>query len=462
MTVGTIPIGLRQQSQRLYGPDMQWATPEERQKLGQAQRKQMARQKHTEFSAKARLTPALTLLQRSVRGRVPALVAIKYERMMASPFGYFRGAVPVMAADLAAMPNTGLMVQLCGDAHVRNLGAFAAEDGRLIFDINDFDETFRGPFEWDLKRMAASLVVAGRESGNKESNCERAVERCVSSYCTRMHAYAPMPVLEMVRDQITRYEEIAPVHLALQKAVRATPMHTLQQLTEPVAETKTRPAAGGEPVARRFREQKPVLTRLSAQKADAVLASLDAYLKTLQSQRQHFFSQYRPLDVAFKVVGTGSVGLRDYCVYMEGNGPDDPFFLQIKEEAPSAYAPYLTDPHVPRHQGQRVVEGQRLIQTGTDILLGYTTIEGRDYLVRRLNDHKASVELEDLNGEGLLEYAQLCGELLARGHARSGDARQIAGYLGAGDGFTAALTTFGSKYADQTEKDWADLKKARK
>jgi len=229
-------------------------------------------------------------------------------------------------------------------------------------------------------------------------------------------------------------------------------------LTEPA------PGVGAEmPNApRQFKEQKPVLTRLTGAKARVVLASLEAYCETLQSQRKYFFSQYRPVDVAFKVVGTGSVGLRDYCVYMEGNGPGDPFFLQIKEEAPSAYAPYLQDPHVARHQGQRVVEGQRMIQTGTDILLGYTTIEGRDYLVRRLNDHKASIELTDLNGDGLLEYAQLCGELLARGHARSGDARQIAGYLGSGDGFAEALAEFGSKYADQTEKDWAELKKSKK
>ena len=437
---------------------MHWATSEERQDLGQARRKQVARAQHAEYSAKARLTSPLILLQRSVKGRVPALVKIKYERMIASPFGYFRGAVPVMAADLAALPNTGLTVQLCGDAHVRNLGAFAAEDGRLIFDINDFDETFRGPFEWDLKRMVASLVVAGREAGNKENICERAVIRCIGSYSERMRAYAPMPVLEMIRDQIMRIEEVAPVHIALRKALRSTPMHTLEQLTEPV------PGAGAEKpdAPRQFKELKPVLTRLTGAKARVVLASLEAYRETLQSQRKYFFNQYRALDVAFKVVGTGSVGLRDYCVYMEGNGPEDPFFLQIKEEAQSAYAPYLEDSHVPRHQGQRVVEGQRMIQTGTDILLGHTTIEGRDYLVRRLNDHKASIELTDLNGEGLLEYAQLCGELLARGHARSGDALQIAGYLGSGEGFAEALAEFGRKYADQTEKDWTELKKSKK
>jgi uncharacterized protein (DUF2252 family) len=453
-----VRTGLHSSGERMYGPDMHWESPEERQKLGQARRKQLPRAQHAEFSAKERLTPPLNLLQRSVHGRVPALIKIKYERMIASPFGYFRGAVPVMAADFAALPNTGLTVQLCGDAHVRNLGAYAAEDGRLIFDINDFDETFRGPFEWDLKRMAASLVVAGRESGNKESICERAVTQCISNYCERMRAYAPMPVLEVARDQISRFDEIAPVHACLHKALRATPMHTLEQLTEPVPGT----SAGKPDALRRFREQKPVLTRLSGAKAKTVLDSLNEYKKTLQSQRQFFLDHYRPLDVAFKVVGTGSVGLRDYCVYMEGNGPGDPFFLQIKEEAASAYAPYLQDANVPKHQGQRVAEGQRLIQTGTDILLGYTTIEGRDYLVRRLSDHKASIELTDLNGDGLIEYAQLCGELLARGHARSGDARQIAGYLGSGEGFANALAEFGRKYADQTEKDWAELKRAKK
>jgi uncharacterized protein (DUF2252 family) len=436
---------------------MQWATPEERRQYGQAQRKKMARPKHAECPAKDRKIPALVLLQRSTKGRVPALIKLKYERMMASPFGYFRGAVPVMAADLAASPNTALCVQLCGDAHVRNLGAYAAEDGRLIFDINDFDETLRGPFEWDLKRMAASLVVAGRESGNRDRTCVRAVVQCVASYCERMRAYAPMPVLEMLRDQISRIEEIAPVHLALQKAVRATPLHTLQQLTEPVPGGDAR----NPNTPRRFREQKPILTRITGPKAEAVLASLKSYRQTLQSQRQQFLSRYRPIDVAFKVVGTGSVGLRDYCVYMEGNGSGDPLFLQIKEEAHSAYAPYLKDAHVPQHQGQRVVEGQRLIQTGTDILLGYTTITGRDYLVRRLNDHKASIELTDLNGDGLLEYAQLCGELLARGHARSGDAEAISGYLGSGMRFADALAKFGREYADQTERDWAELKRAK-
>jgi uncharacterized protein (DUF2252 family) len=462
---------------------MYLASPEERRNLGQARRKKLPRQQNAQFNPKDRLTPPLTLLQRSANGRVPALVKLKYELMMASPFGYFRGAVPVMAADLAAQPNTGLNVQLCGDAHVRNLGAYAAEDGRLIFDINDFDETFRGPFEWDLKRMAASLFVAGREAGNRDGLCRRAVERCISSYSERMRGYAEMPILDVLRHEISRIDQVEPVHLALQKAVRATPQHTLAQLTVPVnspetgnakatkpGATKPAPSAKAIPTKtvetnatgpRRFRENKPILTRITGSKADAIIASLKAYKSTLEPQRQHFLEQYRPIDVAFKVVGTGSVGLRDYCIYFEGNGVNDPLFLQIKEETKSAYAPYLTDPKVARHQGQRVVEGQRFIQRGTDPFLGYTTISGRDYLVRQLNDHKASIELSDLCDDGLIEYAQLCGELLARGHTRSGDPRQIAGYLGAGEGFAIALASFGRIYADQTEKDWAALKRAK-
>ncbi|WP_263358761.1 DUF2252 domain-containing protein [Acidicapsa ligni] len=456
----------------MYGPDMHWVNSEERRKRGQARRKQLARQKHSEFSAKDRLTSPLILLQRAANGRVPALVKLKYELMMVSPFGYFRGAVPVMAADLAAQPNTGLLVQLCGDAHVRNLGAYASEDGRLIFDINDFDETFRGPFEWDLKRMAASLFVAGREAGNKDGACRRAVEGFIASYCTMMRAYAAMPVLDMVRYQVSRMEQVAPVHLALQKAVRATPQHTLSQLTELVPAKPVKPVKPSKPVKpeepgapdapRRFRESKPMLTRITGAKAEEVLASLAAYRRTLEPQRQHFLDQYQPVDVAFKVVGTGSVGLRDYCVYMEGNGGLDPLFLQIKEEAKSAYVPYLVDTKVARHQGQRVVDGQRFIQRGSDPFLGWTTIAGRDYLVRQLNDHKASIEIGDLNGDGLLEYAQLCGELLARGHGRSGDPQELAGYLGSGMRFASAVGDFAHAYADQTEKDWMALKRAKR
>jgi uncharacterized protein (DUF2252 family) len=437
---------------------MHWVTAEERRNLGQARRKQVGRQEHGEFNPKARKTPAPALIERSMRGRVPALVKHKYELMAQSPFGYFRGAVPVMAADLAVLPNTGIVSQICGDAHVRNLGAYAAPDGRLVFDINDFDETIHGPFEWDLKRMATSLVLAGRGSGHKEPAARQAVEKCIERYAAQMRAFAEMPAIEIGRFQVHRIGLAEPVHNALGKAERATPQHTLGQLTEAV------PGAGaGKPGApRRFKEQKPTLTRITGARAVAVLASLGPYREMLEPARQHLLSFYRPVDVAFKVVGTGSVGLRDYCVYFEGNGPGDPLFLQIKEESASAYAPYLPDAHPANHNGQRAAEGQRAMQLQSDPFLGWTHIAGRQFLVRQLNDHKGSIDLPDLAGAGLEAYAEVCGELLARGHARSGDPLVIAGYLGTGDGFAQALGRFGSLYADQTEKDWEQLRRSRK
>jgi uncharacterized protein (DUF2252 family) len=429
---------------------MNWATPEERRNLGQTRRKQVGRQQHNELNPKARKTPTLELLARSMHGRVPALVKLKYRLMAESPFGYFRGAVPVMAADLAALPSTGITTQLCGDAHVRNLGAYAAPDGRLVFDINDFDETIRGPFEWDLKRMAASLVLAGRAAGHKEASARQGVEKCIERYAAHMRMFARMPLLEMSHFQVHRLGQVEPVHAALVKAERATPQYTLDQLTEPA---NTKPGA-----PRRFKELKPTLTRVSAAQAKAVLASLGLYRQMLEPQRQHLLSLYRPVDVAFKVVGTGSVGLRDYCVYFEGNGLADPLFLQIKEEPASGYAPYLPDAQPPHHNGQRVAEGQRAMQLQSDPFLGWTHFGGRDYLVRQLNDHKGSIDLPDLAGAGLQAFAEVCGELLARGHARSGDPLILAGYIGSGDGFADALARFGSLYADQTEKDWKELR----
>jgi uncharacterized protein (DUF2252 family) len=437
---------------------MHWATPEERSSLGQARRKQVGRQQHSDFNPKARKASPLQLLERSMRGRVPALIRLKYELMAESPFAYFRGAVPVMAADLAVLPNTGILSQLCGDAHVRNLGAYAAPDGRLVFDINDFDETISGPFEWDLKRMAASIVLAGRGSGHKEASAQHAAEQCIAHYSAQMRAFAVMSSLEVVRFQVHRMGLIEPVHEALVKAERATPQHTLEQLTELVP-ARTADKTGA---LRRFKESKPMLTRVTGAQERAVLASLGLYQAMLEPQRQHLLSLYRPVAVAFKVVGTGSVGLRDYCVYFEGNGPADPLFLQIKEETASAYAPYLPDAHPARHNGQRVAEGQRAMQLQSDPFLGWTHIGGREFLVRQLNDHKGTIEIEDLAGSGLEAYAEVCGELLARGHARSGDPLVLAGYLGSGDGFAEACAKFGSLYADQTEKDWRELRRSRK
>ena len=423
-------------------------TSRERRALGQARRRQVPRQEHARWDKKLRQRDPLELVDESMRGRVASLIALKYERMLESPFGFFRGAVSVMAADLALLPHTGIANQICGDAHVRNLGAFAAPDGRLVFDINDFDETVRGPFEWDVKRLATSLVLAARATGAKHA--EEAVLRFVGSYRKLVETLARMPVLEVARYQVHRLQRISPVSDALMKAERATPLHSLESMTE---ERK-----GG----RVFRTAAPVLRRLDPRQARPVLASLKAYRESLLPERQHFLAQYRAVDVAFKVVGTGSVGLRDFVVYMEGNGARDPLFLQVKEQPGSAYAPYLAATPAAGHQGRRVAEGQRAMQLEADPFLGWTTIANREYLLRQLSDHKGTIEIDDLRGDGLVEYAEICGELLARGHARSGDACQLAGYLGTGEKFGGAIAKFAENYADQTEADWKALRKARK
>jgi uncharacterized protein (DUF2252 family) len=420
---------------------------------GQARRKKTPRTRHAAFDAALRRQPALALLEHSMRGRVPRLIQLKYQLMAASPFAYFRGAAPVMAADLAALPNSGIECQICGDAHVRNLGAYAAPDGRLVFDINDFDETVRAPFEWELKRMAVSLVLAGRAAANKPAATRAAVQSCIAAYARLIDRLAAMPFLEVAHFQVHRIDLARPVHMALLKAERATPAHTLDQLTEPSGAKQNAP--------RHFKTLKPTLTRVEGADRAAVLQSLLPYMASLEPQRQRLLGLYRPLDVAFKVVGTGSVGLRDYCVYLEGNGPADPLFLQIKEEADSAYAPYLAGAGT-EHNGRRVVAGQRAMQVQTDPFLGSTQIAGRQYLVRQLNDHKGSIDIETLSGKNLVAYAEVCGELLARGHARSGDPRLIAGYVGSGAVLAQAIAKFAAAYADQTEKDWEDLKRSGK
>jgi len=429
-----------------------YPTPQERRALGRARRKQMARQDHAHWKPEAGRRKPIELLEESMRGRVPALITLKYQHMVASPFGYFRGAVPVMASDLAGTANTGIISQICGDAHVRNLGAFAAPDGRLVFDINDFDETVRAPFEWDLKRLATSLVLAGRATSSKKGECENSVITFAAQYHKFVEMFARMPVIEMARFQVHRLQRISPVSRALLQAERSTPINTLEQLTVP----------GKTAADRVFREDKPVLARVSGAQRRAVLASLIGYNDTLQPERQHFFAQYHPIDVAFKVVGTGSVGLRDYVIYFEGNGQGDPLFLQIKEQPGSAYAPYISNRGLARHQGERVVDGQRAMQLQSDPFLGWTTIANRHYEVRQLNDHKGSIAVEDLTGEGLLQYAEICGELLARGHARSGDPCVLAGYVGNGKRFGDAIARFANAYADQTEKDWEELKLVKK
>jgi uncharacterized protein (DUF2252 family) len=347
-----------------------------------------------------------------------------------------------MVADLARLPHSGLNVQLCGDAHVQNLGSFATPDGKLVFDLNDFDETIRGPWEWDVKRMAASIVLAGQEAGHDRAGCKSAANAFAESYFRHIAEFSVQPILLVARHQIHREKRIQPIHAALRQSERARPLDLLDRFTEKGPNGRLH-----------FRDVRPRFWRIRGQKAKEVLSSLEGYRKNLAPERRHMFDLFQVVDVGFKVVGTGSVGLRDYVILFQGNSAKDPMFLQIKQEAPSAYAKYLPDA-VHEHQGQRTAEGQRAIQPISDLLLGWTTIGHHHYLVRQLNDHKGSVDLEELRGAGLRSLALVAGELLARGHARSGDAVAIDGYCGSGAKTPRAIRDFACQYADQTEADY--------
>jgi uncharacterized protein (DUF2252 family) len=389
---------------------------------------------------KTRPDPVELLVDAS-RERLSDLLPIKWARMVASPFGFFRGAVPLMAADLASLPTTGITVQICGDAHARNLGAFASPTGAMVFDINDFDETVPGPWEWDVKRLASSLVLSGREAGHPDGACKEAVESFVAEYRHSVNRWSELTILEIARYTVHRHRGEGPLPELFEKAERATPQHTLEKLTE---------RRDGAP---RFREEKPLLTAVSDNTRRDVLNALKSYYDTLSLDRRHFLECYRPVDVAFKVVGTGSVGTRDYVILCFGNGNEDALFLQMKEEPPSDYAQYLKI-QIPRNQGQRVAEGQRLMQAQSDIFLGWTRMDGRDYLVRQLADHKATICAEDLKGHGLTEYAKMCGEVLGKGHARSGDACVLDGYCGDTEKLDSSIAAFAVAYADQSTADF--------
>jgi len=417
---------------------------------GAKRREKASRAGQKELKAGERKFDPVEVVLESGAGRLARLLPIKYARMAVSPFAFFRGAVAVMAADLARLPHSGIAVQLCGDAHVQNLGSFAAPDGRLVFDFNDFDETIRGPWEWDVKRMAASIVLAGRTAGHKTSGCNSAAEAFLVRYCEFIAEFSRLPLLEAARHQIHREQRIEPVSAALRRSQRATPADALKKYTEKDGR--------GHP---RFRDGRPFFWRVRGEEARAVLNSLEVYRESLRPEGLHLFNLFRPLDVGFKIVGTGSVGMRDYIVLLEGNGEADPLFLQVKQEMPSAWAPFLPGAVYPQ-EGQRAAEGQRAIQPLSDLLLGWTSIGGHEFLVRQLNDHKGGIDIEKLRGAGLESLAEVAGELMARGHARSGDACVIRGYCGSGTKLVKAIREFSGAYADQTEADYKEFMAAVK
>jgi uncharacterized protein (DUF2252 family) len=290
--------------------------------------------------------------------------------------------------------------------------------------------------------MAASLILAGQECNHDRAGCRDAAGQFVESYCAAIREFSEEPILLVARHQIHRQKQVEPIHAALRQSERARPLDLLRKYTEP--DRSNRP---------HFRNLRPILWRIQGPKAKEVLGSLTEYHKTLAPERRHLLDLFQHVDVAFKIVGTGSVGLRDYVVLFEGNGPQDPMFLQIKQEVSSAYAKFLPE-SAPEHGGRRVAEGQRAVQSISDLLLGWTSVGHHQYLVRQLNDHKGSIDLQQLRGTGLGSLAQVAGELLARGHARSGDACQIRGYCGSGGKMAKAMREFALQYAEQTEIDY--------
>lgn len=448
--MGTTDEGTRKAAKghpgvRRRAPD-RWAPRAEREAWGKSRRVAVPRAAQAAWQPAPDREDPLETLRASHAGRLPGLVPIKWGRMAASPFGFFRGAVPVMAHDLGPRPHAGLPVQLCGDAHVRNLGAYASPDGRLVFDLNDFDQAWIGPFEWDLKRLAASVVLAGREAGEREARCRDAAEATARAWREALVRFAGTPTMDLFRHPVLRHLEGGPVAETLARAARETPARAVAKLTREVR-----------PGIRRFEEKPPLFLKASPATAKRVLGALRAYAETVSDNRRLVLDAFRPVDVAFKVVGTGSVGLRDWIVLCEGPGGEDPLALQVKESEPSAWASWHRAPGVPEHHGCRVARAQHRIQTVVDPFIGWTTLERRPYLVRRFSDHKASVDTTTLRGASLLEYALVCGELLAKAHARTGDPAALAGYAGTNDRLDGALAAFAVAYADQTEKDHAAL-----
>jgi uncharacterized protein (DUF2252 family) len=426
----------------------------------------MPRSAHAAWVAAPDRPDPVAVLEEQARDRLPELVPIRYGRMLSSPFAFFRGAAAIMAGDLATTPTTELRVQICGDAHLANFGGFAAPDRRLVFDVNDFDETVPGPWEWDVKRLAASVAVCGRDRGLHASLREESVEAAVREYREAMRRFAGMRTVDIwysrldVADQFERWSERLPakgrrrLERTLDAAHRKDSVRAIAKLTHMV---------DGEP---RFVSEPPLILPIedlpgyedADQLEQHLMDLLDSYRETLQDDRRHLLDGYRPVHVARKVVGVGSVGTWTWVVLLLGRDAGDPLVLQVKEATPSVLEPFAGRSDY-GSAGQRVVEGQRLMQAASDVFLGWVSDEelGRDYYVRQLWDSKGSADLDSIPAGELTAYSEICGSALARAHARSGDCVAIAGYLGRGHNFDRAMVAFAEAYADQNQLDYEAL-----
>jgi uncharacterized protein (DUF2252 family) len=385
--------------------------------------------------------------------RVPELVPIRHHRMAVSPWNYYRGAASVMAADLASQPDSGLEVQLCGDAHVLNFGLWATPERNLMFDLRDFDETLPGPFEWDVKRLAASLVVAARQNGVARAKAGAAVTAAVEAYQQRMRRYASMPELDIWYDGIHVDSLIRYYGPADRGRVSIHIEKKQKHRTSRGAFARLTTMAQGRP---RINEDPPLRVAINdEEQADLVDHLLAGYRQTLQADRRSLFDRFTEVDVVRQVVGVGSVGMRVYLVLLEGRSGADPLFLQIKQAGPSVYEAHL-QPSIHDNHGERVITGKRLVQSATDIFVGWGSLQGRDYYVRQFRDMKI-IPTTELIAPRLVEFATACGETLARAHARTGDPVTIGGYIGKGSKFADAVAQFARGYAQQNERDHAQL-----
>jgi len=444
-------------------------TPAQRAARGKAARAEVPRESHAVFDPPSGRPDPISLLEEQAKTRVAELVPVRYGRMMVSPFTYYRGAALPMAADLAATPVTGLAVQACGDAHLSNFGLFGSAERRLMFDVNDFDETLPGPWEWDVKRLAASLEVAGRGNGFQPRQRREIVIAAVGRYRQAMREFAGMTNLDVwyAHADIDQLRAQFDSQLAEQQRrrldkglARARTRDSMQEVAKLTRMVDGEPRIISDPpVLVPIDELKPTETDRAGLEA-FVTGLIGSYRRTLETDRRYLLEQYQFCDMARKVVGVGSVGTRCWIILLLGRDDSDPLFLQVKEAEASVLSRFVGASKY-KNQGERVVAGQRLMQAASDIFLGWQHTEGeatldgkpRDFYVRQLRDWKFSLPIEALIPEGLRMYGALCGWTLARAHARSGDRIAIAAYLGGSDVFDRAITQFAVAYADQNERD---------
>jgi uncharacterized protein (DUF2252 family) len=450
------PIRASSQNRKITPTPEPLAGRRERYAAGKALRGKVPRERHGEWSPPHNRRNPVDMVIESSKGRIPELIPIRYGRMMVSSFTFYRGTANIMAADLVSTPKSGIRAQICGDSHLLNFGGFATPERRLIFDVNDFDETLPGPWEWDIKRLAASFIMAARSNGFSKTDQRDAAQAAVQSYREHMGEYAKMGTLDVWYQAVDIDKVMAAVHdkvsrARLRKRVQKEEKRTVAEHDFPTLAA----ASGGRYV---IKDNPPLIYHHQlldlAENRDNIRRAFARYRETLPDDRKVLLDRYQLMDVALKVVGVGSVGTLCAIALMMATD-DDPLFLQIKQAGPSVLEPPVSKSDYDNH-GQRVVVGQRLMQSASDVFLGWTHgKEGRHFYIRQLRDMKMKPLVEVFNPSTMLDYAALCGWTVAQAHARSGDPAVIAGYMGKSDVFDSAITRFSITYADLAEQDHA-------